>query len=116
MEGSLLIDIVLWTMYVLLAVAIAAALWSAVHGVMTHERTDDTLAARHTSMLGYATTAGVAVTLLVTFLFGSTQPVVSNGQPFTDTLWLRLTDMFIYTSLILICLCSVIVGVAKCRR
>ena len=116
MGGSLLIDIVLWTMYVLLAVAIGVALWSAVHGVITHERADDTLAARHTSMLGYATTAVVATTLAVTFLLGSTQPVVSNGQPFADTLWLRLTDMFIYTSLILICLCSVIVGVAKCRR
>ena len=43
-------------------------------------------------------------------------PVVSNGKPFTDTLWLRLTDMFIFTSLLLICVCSAVVAIAKFRR
>jgi hypothetical protein len=42
--------------------------------------------------------------------------VVSNGKPFTDELWLRLSDMFIYTSILLICVCSAIVVAAKFRR
>ena len=115
-DSTLIIDIVLWTVYLLLAVSVGSAVWSAVHGVRTHERTDDPLAARHTSMIGYATAGLLGITMLLTYLFASTQPVVSNGQPFTDAVWLRLTDMLIYTSLLLICVCSVIVVIAKFRR
>ena len=115
-DTTLLVDIVLWTVYALLAAAIGIAVWSAVHGVRTHERSKDPLASRRTSMIGYATAALVAVVLLLTFLTGSTKPVVSNGQPFTDTFWLRVTDMFIFTSILLICVCSVLVAIAKFRR
>ena len=115
-DSTLIIDIVLWAVYLLLAVSVGAAVWSAVHGVRTHERTDDPLAARRTSMIGYATAGLLVVTLLFTYLLASPQPVISNGTPFTDVLWLRLTDMFICTSILLICVCSVIVVIAKFRR
>ena len=113
-DSALFIDIMLWAVYVILTIAIGMAIWSAIHGVRTHERDKDPLASRRTSMIGYATAALVAVVLIVTFATASTQPVVSNGQPFTDTLWLRLTDMFIFTSLI--CVCSAVVAIAKFRR
>ena len=115
-DSMLIIDTVLWAVYILLAASVGTAAWSAVHGVRTHERTDDPLAARRTSAIGYATVALLAVTMLLTYLFASTQPVISNGQPFTDAVWLRLTDMLICTSLLLICVCSVIVVIAKFRR
>ena len=115
-DTTLIVEVVLWAVYALLAVAVGAAVWSAVHGVRTHERTIDPLAARRTSLSGYATAALVAVVLIVTFLAGSSKPVLSNGQPFTDTFWLRATDMFIYTSILLICVCSAIVAIAKFRR
>ena len=115
-DSEILVDLVLWAVYLLMAGAVAVAVWSSVHGVRTHERTIDPLATRHTSMIGYVTTGFVALTLLLTCLFASTKPVLSNGEPFTDALWLRLTDMFIYTSILLICVCSVIVVVAKFRR
>ena len=115
-DSTFFIDILLWAVYVLLAATVAMAVWSAVHGVLTHESSADAMASRRTSMIGYATAAVVAVIMLVTCLLASTTPVVSNGKPFTDVLWLRLTDMFIYTSILLICLCSAIVAVAKFRR
>ena len=115
-DSTLLVDIVLWAVYCLLAAAIGIAVWSAVHGVRTHERSKDPLASRRTSMIGYATAALVAVVMLLTFALASTKPIVSNGQPFTDTFWLRLTDMFIFTSFLLICVCSAIVAIAKFRR
>jgi hypothetical protein len=110
------IDIVLWAVYILLTAAIVAAIWSAVHGVLTHEKSTDPLASRRTSMIGYSTAGLVAFILLLTYLLASTQPVVSNGKPFADAFWLRLTDMFIHTSLLLICLCSSIIAIAKFRR
>ena len=115
-DSAMFIDVLLWTVYLLMAGAVGVALWSAVHGVRTHERSVDALASRRTSMIGYVTAGFVAVVLVVTCLLGSTQPVVSNGKPFTDELWLRLSDMFIYTSILLICVCSAIVVAAKFRR
>ena len=115
-DSTLVIEIMLWVVYCLLAVAIGIAVWSAVHGVRTHEQSKDPLASRHTSMTGYATVALVAVILLITFLSGSTKAILSNGQPFTDAFWLRTTDMFIFTSILLIFICSAIVAIAKFRR
>ena len=115
-DSTITVEIVLWAVYGLLAVAIGIAVWSAVHGVLTHERSKDPLASRRSSMIGYATAALVAVILLITFLTGSTKAVVSNGQPFTDKFWLQTTDMFIFTSILLICVCSAIVAIAKFRR
>lgn len=115
-DPTLIVDIVLWSVYLLLGASLAATAWSAFHGIRTHERTADPLAARHTAALGSATAALLALTLLMTYLLASTQPVVSNGQPFTDPVWLRLTDMLIYTPLLLICVCSVLVVIAKFRR
>ncbi len=115
-DSTVIVEVVLWAVYVLLAVAVGIAAWSAVHGVRTHEQTKDPLASRRSSMIGYATAALVAVILLITFALASTQPIVSNGKPFADTFWLRTTDMFIFTSILLICVCSAIVAIAKFRR
>ena len=115
-DSSMFIDMLLWAVYLLLAGAVGVALWSAVHGVRTHERNVDALASRRTSMIGYVTAGFVAVVLVVTCLLGSTQPVVSNGKPFTYELWLMLSDMFLYTSILLICVCSAIFVAAKFRR
>ena len=115
-DSSFFIDLMLWTVYVLLGIAVVAAVWSAVHGVRTHERSSDPMATRRTSMIGYTTAGLVAVIMLLTYILASTQPVVSNGKPFTDIFWLRLTDMFLFSSILLICICSAIIVAAKFRR
>ena len=43
-DSSMFIDVLLWAVYLLLAVAVGVALWSAVHGVRTHTRSVDALA------------------------------------------------------------------------
>lgn len=115
-DSSFFIDLVLWLVYLLLAATAAAAVWSAVNGVRTHEPAVDPIAARYTSATGYVTAGGVFLVLLLSYLLGASQPVISNGRPFTDAFWLRLTDMFIYSTVILISVCSVIVAIAKFRR
>lgn len=115
-DPMVFIDVVLWLVYLLMAAGVAVTLWSAIHSVRTHEAAADPIGARHSAMTGYLALSVVAATLAVTFAVGSDTPVKSNGHVFADGLWLRLTDMFIFSSIILICLCSVIVAVAKCRR
>ena len=45
-DSTILIDIILWAVYLLLAIAWGMAVWSAVHGVRTHEQDTDPLATR----------------------------------------------------------------------
>lgn len=40
--------------------------------------------------------------LLVTFLLGSTSSISINGEPFREALWLKVADMFVSTSLVLL--------------
>ena len=37
---------------------------------------------------------------ILTFLFGSSQPLLINGEWFKDVFWLKLTDMFMFTAMI----------------
>ena len=108
-ENDILIDIIIILMYVLLAATLAVSVWSAWNGVRTHQR-------RQSTRIGYGVAAFTVVLLAVTWLLGSTRPIVSNGHVFDNPWWLRLTDMFLWSSLILIIVCSVIVVIAKFRR
>ena len=103
------VDVVIVTMYVLMAVAVAVSVWSAWRVARLRQR-------RQSTRIGYGVAGGVAVLLLLTYLLGSTAPLMSNGKVFDSPVWLRLTDMFIYSSLILIVTCSAVVVIARFRR
>jgi hypothetical protein len=46
---------------------------------------------------------------------GSSKPIVTNGERFTNVFWLKTTDMFIYTSILLIIGCFVSAIVSRFR-
>jgi hypothetical protein len=101
---------------VLLTVALLAAFYAAWHGVRTHSRQRSALDLRHASAVSYGSMVLPLVCLFVTYWLGSTAPLTINGSLFADTFWLRVTDMFIYTSILLIIICSVIVIAARFRH
>jgi NADH:ubiquinone oxidoreductase subunit 6 (subunit J) len=117
-DSNLFVDIVIIAMYVLMAAAIGVILWS-VWRMFKNRGSDDgsqLSTSRHTRRIGYIVASSVLLLLLVTYALGSTRPLMSNGQVFDNAQWLRLTDMFIYTSLILIFACSAVVVIARFRR
>jgi uncharacterized membrane protein YidH (DUF202 family) len=115
-EAPLYVDVVIIAVYVLLAVTLAASLYAAWHGVRTHSRQRSALDLRHASAVSYGSLVLPVVCLFVTYWLGSSEPLTINGHLFTDTFWLRVTDMFIYTSILLIILCFVIVLAARFRH
>ena len=109
MESPLFIDIVLYTIYVLLAAAVLLTVWSVVRSYSKCEargtRFENGVPVRRIAWL----TAGVlVVTLAVTWLTASTQPLNINGKIYADAFWLRISDMLINTALVLI---VIVVGV-----
>lgn len=49
--------------------------------------------------IAYIISGGVVALLILTFLFGSSAPMVINGEQYTQTLWLKTADMFIFTAI-----------------
>ena len=49
--------------------------------------------------IAYIISGGVVALLILTFLFGSSVPMVINGEQYTQTLWLKTADMFIFTAI-----------------
>lgn len=60
----------------------------------------------------------LAGSLVFTFLLGSSEPLSINGEDFTSVFWLKLTDMFIFTALILIVIAAggVVYGMSGLNR
>lgn len=106
---TLFVNVVIVAMYVLLAVTLALSVWSAIHGVKTHQR-------QRSTRIAYGVAVGVGLVLLLTYLFGSTRALPSNGSLFTDAFWLRVADMLINSSILIIIACSVVIVIAKFRR
>ena len=111
MESPLFIDIVLYTIYVLLAAAVLLTVWSAVRGFrrsggLKVRGYENGVPVRRIAWL----TAGVlVVTLAVTWLTASTQPLNINGKTFANAFWLRISDMLINTALVLVVIVSAVV-------
>ena len=91
-ESPVFVSIVLYTIYVLLAVAAGVTLWSAVKGVRRE-------------MLNMKRAMGIVLLLAATMGLGwmtaDTRPLTVNGKPYTDVFWLRASDMLITTTAVL---------------
>ncbi len=110
--GSFLLsEVMLWLMYVALGAAVAAAAVSAVRPLLIAPR-------RSSSNRGWLVMGLTVVLLAVTYVLGSDQPLVVNGTLFRDAFWLKVTDMLIVSSVILIVVAGafVVFGVSGLNR
>ena len=101
-ESPLFIDILLYVIYAMILVAIGLTVWSGLRSMRRQDKSDtrsNGIPARRIALL---TVALLVVTLVVTCLLASTRELLINGKPFGDKFWLRVSDMFINTSIILI--------------
>ena len=49
----------------------------------------------------------VIALIVVCYSMGSTEPILVNGEPYADTMWLKVTDMFLYSMYALAALATV---------
>lgn len=68
------------------------------------------------SRIAYSISGGVVALLILTFLFGSSAPMVINGEQYAQTLWLKTADMFIFTAIALLVVAIVAVAYSSFRR
>lgn len=117
-NAPLLTDMLLGYIYLMVVVAIGVTAYSVVHGIRTRGRqslTENGVPAGRITII----TWGVTFALLAsTFALGSTDPIKVNGKDFCEGIWLRLSDMFIISSgvMILLAILAVTFGMSGYSR
>ena len=117
-NAPLLTDMLLGFIYLLTVVALGVTVYSIVHGIKTRGRqslTENGVPAGRITII----TWGVTFALLAsTFALGSTDPIKVNGKDFCEGIWLRLSDMFIISSgvMILLAILAVAFGMSGYSR
>ena len=106
----LYVDLLLWLIYLLLIASIGFVIWSTLRSLRLRKGQSTKSNGIVTRIITGATAAVLVLSLLLTYLLGGTQPLMSNGKPFTDTFWLRTSDMFINTSIILVIIAALAVA------
>ena len=109
-------DVMLGLMYLMVAIALGVTVYSVWHTIRNRQKGDDIINGVPAGKIGWCVAIGLVVCLVVTFLLGSTSPIVTNGTVFADHFWVRLTDMFIYTSILLIIGCFISAIVSRFRN
>lgn len=105
-------DIMLWLMYIAVAAALVVTGLSVLKTLRQRTKDDEIINGVPQTRIAWTVGFIFVAILAVTFLLGSSTPLITNGQLFTSIFWLKVTDMFIYTSIILIlgCFAGVIVS------
>lgn len=100
-NAPLLTDALLIYIYILGALAVTVAIVSMVHGLKSHSSSIYGTNGVPARKIAFGTAGLLVGSMAVTFAFGSSAPLRINGMTFAETGWLKLTDMFIGTSVIL---------------
>ena len=114
--SPLVADIMLWLMYIAVVVAVVLTIVSVMRTLRLRTKDDEVVNGVPRTRLAWIVGVAFLLCLVLTFVLGSSEPVKTNGKLFTDTFWLKATDMFIYTSLILIIGCFAGVVLSRFRN
>lgn len=101
-NAPLFTDLLLVFTMLLLVGAIVVAAWSVARSLKVSgrgERMSNNIPVRR---IGTVVAVGTVAVMLLTFIFGSSVPMNINGATYADTMWLKVSDMFISTSLLMI--------------
>ena len=113
-NAPLFTDVVLWLLYIMTFLAVSVAVCAVVRGYRRRSR-ESVVNGIPVARIAWGTLALLVVLLVLTFLIGSSSPVTVNGKTFADVFWLKATDMFIYTILLLLVVAAGAVGYSAMR-
>ena len=116
-ESPLIINLLLIGIYVLLAATLGLTVWSMVHSLRQRDRKGQTRGIA-SKRIAWGVAALLVTTLFLTCLTASTQPLLINGEAFDNRFWLRISDMLINSSLVLIVIAAIctllgIIGIGR---
>lgn len=118
LNAPLFTDVVIIVMVLLFFVGLVSIAWSLTRGIFKHGKGQHTENNIPIKKISYSVAGGTTLVLITTLLLGSTDTLIINGRVFTDTFWLKTSDMLINTStcLLVIAVLGVIYGKTRSYR
>ena len=101
-NAPLFTDVLIILMWALLFLAIVLGFYSIVRSYRKTVRNEKVVNGIPENKIFRFTWLFTVVLLIVTFLVGSSVPMLINGNDCTDWLWLKLSDMFVYSSIVML--------------
>ena len=100
-NAPLFTDVLIFLMWLFLIGGIGLAVYSMVKDYRSSrsEAVVNGVPVRHIFRITWLTLLAV---LILTFLLGGSDPMLINGENYADWLWLKLSDMFVITSLLML--------------
>lgn len=101
-NAPLFTDVLLGLMWLLLLLALGLSVYSIVKGYrlsVREEKMRNGIPENKIFRFTWLFTLGL---LVVTFLVGSSVPMLINGSEFGDWMWLKVSDMFVTTSILML--------------
>lgn len=99
-------NLLLVTMWIFCLLALCLAIYSFVRAGKRNSKGKMKMNGIPAGNIVWITWGGTLALLVLTFVLGSSGMILINGQAFTDWLWLKLSDMFIWSSATLL-LCAI---------
>ena len=117
-NSPLLTNVLLAFMFLLLVCTVCLSVWSVVTSLKKRGKSERLYNGIPVKRNTYIIVFGTVILLVCTFLLASTSPILVNGKEFSNSWWLKLSDMFIWTTgiLILIAFASVVFGASRSWR
>ncbi|GAB6982550.1 hypothetical protein [Prevotella dentasini] len=117
-NAPLLTDLLLGFMFVLFLTAIGVMVYSLLHTFRKAGRSEGVVNGIPARKVSYSVFGATLLCLVLTFALGSSSGMLVNGVEYNDVIWLRISDMFVWSSLILLVLAtlSVIFGATRYYR
>ena len=114
----LLTNLLIFAMYGFILIALCVTIWAVRKEIYCGRNQTRLVHGIPVQLIRRCVAGGNCLLLLITFAFASTNPVVSNGKNFTNSLLLRIADQLIYTSSILLIAAvgAVGYGITRYRR
>ena len=101
-NAPLFTDVLIGLMWLLLIMAIAVVVVSIVKGNRFIGKEADRINGIPAAKIFRFTWLGAFLLLVLTFAFGSSIPMLINGEEFSDWFWLKASDMLVLTSVIML--------------
>lgn len=85
-------DALIYLKYALVVITVILAILASLFQFITSLKDDPKSAVK--TVIGLAL---VAALVIACYAAGTTDPILVNGEPYSDAMWLKVTDMFLYT-------------------
>lgn len=106
-----IIDGILTAGYVILTLALIIMLVSLALSVCRRNTALAKVKGLPSASIAVASVSFLVVVLVVTFLFSSSNTLVVNGKEYADWLWLKISDMFIGTIVVMTLLAVLFISI-----